>query len=126
MALSQQHLADEQSTLLLAGAKVSGAIRGLKLRLDAVCRTHTHTHTHIPYSLSNADSLSSNSTFFCFSHSHYTKIIPLVSGSIIGTKPSIPCKSTILLFICPHSLILCSGHCYCHRQSAHNQMAYGI
>lgn len=69
---------------------------------------HTHTHIHvpysiIPYSLFNVDSPSSNSTFFCFSHSHYTKIIPLASRSIIGTKPSVPCKSTISLFVCLHS-----------------------
>lgn len=38
--------------------------------------------------------------FFCFSHSHYPKIIPLASRSIIVTKPSIPCKFTIPLFVC--------------------------
>lgn len=38
--------------------------------------------------------------FFCFSHSHYPKIIPLASRSIIVTKPSIPCKFTISLFVC--------------------------
>lgn len=43
MALSQQHLADERSALLMAGAQVSGSIKDLKLSLDAQ-RTDTYTH----------------------------------------------------------------------------------
>lgn len=43
MALSQQHLANVQSTLLLARSKVSGPIKGLKLNLD----THP-LPSHIP------------------------------------------------------------------------------
>lgn len=111
-ALSQQHLADEQSTLPLAGANVSGPIRGLKLSLDAA---HTHSSYSIPYSLTNADGPSSNSTLFRVSHSHYSKIIPLASRSIRGTKPSIPCKSTVSPFARLNSeiLCLCSGCCYC-------------
>lgn len=126
MDLSQQHLADEQSTIWLAGAEVSGPIQGLKLSLEAA---HSHSHSHttpIPYSLSNADSPSSNNTFCCFSHSHYAQIIPLASGSIIWTQPSIPCKSTISLLVCLRSLILClcSGLLLLSSSVCRNHMAY--
>lgn len=63
MALSQQHLADEQRTILMSRAKVSGSITGPKIN-ECMCLHEANILTDpTPHSLLDTESLSSISTF---------------------------------------------------------------
>jgi len=103
MALPQHHLADEKSTLLMPGAKVSGPITGFKLSLEEADEATDPTPSHVLSDTLTASPLMA--PFFYYSHSNYTKIIPL-------TKPSIQCKFTLSIFVMLSRILSLSSSCY--------------